>query len=34
MSRSLTTRQIWGMPVILALLSGIGLVAALLGDGV
>jgi len=29
-----TRIQIWGVPVLLAILSVIGLVAALLGDGV
>jgi len=34
MSRPLSTRQIWAVPVSLALLTGVGLVAALLGDGI
>ncbi len=34
MSRPLSTGRIWAVPVVLALLSGIGLVAALLGDGI
>ena len=29
-----TRAQIWGLPLLLAILTGIGLVAALLGDGV
>jgi hypothetical protein len=27
-------RQVWGMPVLLAVLTIVGLVAALLGDGI
>jgi len=34
MSQPLSVRQIWGIPVILAFLSGVGLVSALLGDGI
>jgi len=34
MSRPRATRQIWAMPVSLAWLTGVGLVAALLGDGI
>jgi len=30
----LLRRQIWGMPVVLAVISAIGLLSALLGDGV
>ena len=29
-----TRAQIWGVPLLLAVLTGIGLIAALLGDGV
>ena len=34
MSRPLTTRQIWGMPMILGILTAIGLLSGLLGDRV
>ncbi|MBA5867855.1 MAG: hypothetical protein GDA67_14270 [Nitrospira sp. CR1.3] len=34
MRQPLSARQIWGMPVILALISAVGLVSALLGDGI
>ena len=33
MSVRLSARQIWGMPVMLGILSVIGLVSGLLGDG-
>jgi len=29
-----TNRQIWGMPVVLGLLTVVGLLVALLGDGI
>lgn len=32
MSASLSTRQIWSMPIALALVSAAGLISALLGD--
>lgn len=34
MSTPLSTRQIWGMPIVLAACSAVGLIAAFLGDGV
>lgn len=34
MSVPLTAYQVWSRPVLLGLLSGVGLVSALLGDGV
>lgn len=34
MAVPLSTRQIWGMPVVLALASAVGLLSALLGDGI
>jgi hypothetical protein len=34
MNVALTTRQIWFPPVLLALLTAVGLVSALLGDGI
>ena len=33
MSRTLSNTQIWGAPVVLGLLSAVGLVAALVADG-
>ncbi|CAI4030288.1 hypothetical protein DNFV4_00716 [Nitrospira tepida] len=34
MSRPLPAGQVWGMPVALAAVSAVGLISALLGDGV
>lgn len=34
MSSQLSARQIWGMPVVLAVVSAVGLISALLGDGI
>ncbi|SPP65578.1 hypothetical protein NITLEN_40051 [Nitrospira lenta] len=34
MNVPLTARQVWGMPALLGVISGIGLFSALLGDGV
>lgn len=34
MTAPLSTRQIWVMPAILALVSALGLISALLGDGI
>ena len=34
MHARLTPRQIWGMPIVIGVLSGIGLLSALLGDGI
>lgn len=34
MSVPQTTRQIWAAPIVLSIVSAIGLVSALLGDGV
>ncbi|MDN5941604.1 MAG: hypothetical protein L0H94_06960 [Nitrospira sp.] len=34
MSLSLSSRQVWGMPIVLAVLSASGLITALLGDGI
>lgn len=34
MNRLLSTRQIWVMPVVLAVVSAGGLLSALLGDGI
>ena len=34
MSVSLSARQVWGMPITLALVSAVGLASALLGDGI
>jgi len=34
MSAPLTTREIWNMPILLAVVSAIGLISALLGDGI
>ncbi|ULA62188.1 MAG: hypothetical protein LZF86_10047 [Nitrospira sp.] len=34
MNRALSARQIWGMPVAVAVTSAIGLISALLDDGV
>ena len=34
MSTALTQRQIWTIPIVLAVASTIGLVSALIGDGV
>jgi len=31
---SKTARQIWGAPIVLAILTTIGLISALLGDGI
>ena len=31
--KDLTTRQIWGMPIVLTVLSSVGLVIGLLADG-
>lgn len=33
MSRALTNRDLWGMPLLLGVLSAVGLVAALVADG-
>jgi hypothetical protein len=33
MIRHMSTGQIWGMPIVLGLLSTLGLLSALLGDG-
>ncbi|BCA56537.1 hypothetical protein W02_36770 [Nitrospira sp. KM1] len=34
MSATLSTREIWGMPIILGVVSAVGLISALLGDGI
>ena len=34
MSVSQTTRQIWAAPIVLGIASAIGLISALLGDGI
>ncbi|MEO5955751.1 MAG: hypothetical protein ABIR36_08710 [Nitrospiraceae bacterium] len=34
MSALRTARQIWGLPIALGLVSAVGLLAALLGDGI
>lgn len=34
MSQPLSVRQIWGMPIVLAIFSAVGLLSALLGDGI
>lgn len=34
MKKSLTGLQIWGAPILLAMISSIGLIAALLHDGI
>ena len=34
MHARLTARQIWGMPIVIGILSAIGLLSALLGDGI
>lgn len=34
MSLPLSARHIWGMPIVLALLSAMGLLSALFGDGI
>jgi hypothetical protein len=34
MNTRMSTSQIWGMPIVIGILSAIGLLSALLGDGV
>ena len=34
MNSRMSTRQIWGMPIAIGMLSAVGLLSALLGDGI